>query len=401
VNTFRLDDLRPHLYRTHDGGASWKEIVAGIPDGAALNVIREDPKRKGLLFAGSERAVYVSFDDGDHWQSLRLNMPATSIRDLLIKDDDLIAATHGRGFWILDDLAPLRELKSSVVSSQAYLFRPQTAIRVRWDMNTDTPLPPDLPAGKNPPDGAMIDYFLGAGGSGEVKLQILDASNQVIREYSSTDRVPAPDPQLAIPQYWVRPPQRLSNEVGLHRFLWDMRYAPLPAKRLDYPMQAVFRDTPPVSNSPWVMPGRYTVKLVAGGQTYTQPLTVVMDPRVHTPMKSLLQQFELSKQIYDDLVRSTETVEEIRAYRAQLQPGSEMEKKVSALQGEAGRFGGRGGPVGPDTFASVNGTLTALLESLQEADAAPTSQIAAAVADRRAAIVRLMGSWAKLKAQAR
>ena len=241
-----------------------------------------------------------------------------------------------------------------------------------------------------------------------MKLQVLDSSNKVIREYSSADPISPPDPHLAIPQYWVRPPQHLSNESGLHRFAWDMHYAPLSTKRVDYPMQAVFRDTPPIANSPWVMPGQYTVKLTVGTQTYTQPLTVQMDPRVHTPLKNLSQQFALSKQIYDALVTSTDTVEEIRAFRAQLQQRgeksesiAEIDKKALALQGEAGRFGGRGGPVGPDTFASVNGTLTALLEALQEADVAPTSQMVAAVGDRRAALAKLTQSWAALKAQAR
>src|SRR5437660_1615064 len=168
INTLRLDDMHPHIYRTHDGGRTWTHITNGIPDGAPVDAVREDPKRKGLLFAGTERQVYVSFDDGDHWQSLRLNMPATSIRDLIIKDDDLVAATHGRGFWILDDITPLRQMAAPVAQATAFLFKPQTAIRVRWDMNTDTPLPPDEPAGKNPPDGAIIDYYLGTEASGAV-----------------------------------------------------------------------------------------------------------------------------------------------------------------------------------------------------------------------------------------
>jgi hypothetical protein len=159
INTLRLDDLRPHILRTHDGGKTWTEIVNGIPDGAPVNVVREDPKRKGLLFAGTETQVYVSFDDGDHWQSLRLNMPATSIRDLIIKDNDLCVGTHGRGFWILDDITPLRQIDARTESADT-LFAPEPALRVRWDMNTDTPLPPEVPAGQNPPDGAIIDYWL-------------------------------------------------------------------------------------------------------------------------------------------------------------------------------------------------------------------------------------------------
>ena len=411
VNTFRLDDLRPHIYRTGDGGRTWKEIVEGIPDGAAINVVREDPRREGLLFAGSERAVYVSFDNGDHWQSLRVNMPATSIRDLLIKDDDLIAATHGRGFWILDDIEPLRELSGSVVNTQAHLFQPQTAIRVRWNTNTDTPLPPDVPAGKNPPDGAVIDYLIGNGADSNVKLEIFDSLDHLIRRYSSSDPAPPVDPHLAIPRYWLRPPEHLSNEPGLHRFLWDMHYTPLPVKHVDYPMQAVFEDTPPQADAPWVMPGSYIVKLTAGGQSYTRSLTVKMDPRVRTSTKGLSQQFTLSKQIYDDLLASTNALEEIRAFRAQLRQHmqsaggataggmADLDGKALALQGEAEGRGARRGAAGPDTISSINGTLTSLLQGLQEADVAPTSQAIAAVADRRAALAKLLQSWAALKAQ--
>src|SRR5208337_854189 len=164
INTLRLDDMRPHILRTHDGGKTWTEIVSGIPDGAPVDVVREDPQRKGLLLAGTERQVFVSFDDGDHWQSLRLNMPATSVRDLQIKGDDLIAAAHGRGFWILDDIAPLRELLQALMNSNdvTFLFNPAVAMRVRWNTYSDTPMPPDEPAAENPPDGAIIDYLLSA-----------------------------------------------------------------------------------------------------------------------------------------------------------------------------------------------------------------------------------------------
>ncbi len=414
VNTFRLDDLRPHIYRTHDGGKTWTEIVNGIPDGAAVDVVREDPERKGLLFAGTEREVYVSFDDGDHWQSLRLNMPATSIRDLLVKGDDLIAATHGRGFWILDDVTPLRQLGSPSVDSKAFLYRPETAIRVRWDMNTDTPLPPDVPAGENPPDGAIINYYLASAASGPVTLEIFDNSGKLVRRYSSSDPVPTIDPMLAIPKYWVRPPSELSSEAGMHRFLWDMHYAPLPERRPNYPMQAVFRNTAPAHNSPWVMAGSFKVKLSVDGQSYTQPLTVKMDPRVRTPLAGLRQQFTLSKQLYDDLEEGSAALEQLRALRARLKElqqqaqGSagesiaELDRKAQALEGApAGRLGGGGGrgaaQTGPDTFGSVNGSLNSLMQNLQEADVAPTTQVVAAVADRRRAYVGLMERWTALK----
>ncbi len=160
VNTIRLDDMRPHIYRTHDGGATWREIVAGIPNGETVNAVREDPRRKGLLFAGTERAVYVSFDDGANWQSLRLNMAASSVRDLIVKDDDLVAATHGRGFWILDDITPLRQIDAASAAKDVILFEPTTAWRVRWNTSTDMPWPKEEPTGANPPDGAIINYYL-------------------------------------------------------------------------------------------------------------------------------------------------------------------------------------------------------------------------------------------------
>jgi len=419
INTLRLDDMRPHIWRTHDGAQTWTEIVSGIPEGAAIDVVREDPKSKGLLFAGTEREVYVSFDDGDHWQSLRLNMPASSIRDLAIKDDDLTAATHGRGFWILDDITPLRQLTAEVAGAAAFLFKPETAIRVRWNMNTDTPLPPDEPAGQNPPDGAIIDYYLGAGTSGAVTLEILDSAGVLLRRYASTDPAEPADSNLAIPVYWVRPPHPLSSLPGMHRFLWDLHYTPLAGGRAGYGMQAIVHDTPPSITSIWVMPGRYTVKLTAGGKSYTQPLTVKMDPRVRTPLAGLQQQSNLSKNLYDDIVKTSKVVEQIRAMRAQLGPLREkagpgatadaiaaFDQKLVALGGATGG-GGRGGVPsgpgrgavagGPDTLASVTSSLTQLMRLLESADVTPSTQAVAAAADRRAALAKLLERWNALK----
>ena len=415
INTLRLDDMRPHIWRTHDGGKTWTEIVSGIPEGAAVDAVREDPKSKGLLFAGTEREVYVSFDDGDHWQSLRLNMPASSIRDLAIKDDDLTAATHGRGFWILDDIAPLRQLNAEVAGADAFLFKPETAIRVRWNMNTDTPLPPDEPAGQNPPDGAILDYYLGAAASGAVTLEILDSAGALVRRYASTDPVEPADPMLAIPAYWVRPPHPLSNQAGMHRFFWDLHYTPLAGGRAGYGMQAIVHDTPPSITSIWAMPGRYTVKLTAGGKSYTQPLTVKMDPRVRTPLTGLQQQFTLSKQMYDDIVKTSKALEQIRTMRAQLGPLREkagpgatadaiaaFDQKVVALGGATGggRGGGRGAvAAGPDTLASVSSSLTQLMRLLESADVTPSTQAVAAATDRRAALAKLLERWNALKSR--
>src|SRR5215468_7890168 len=183
VNTMRIDDLLPHIFATHDSGKTWTENTNGIPAGQIINAVREDPERKGLLFAGTEKGVYVSFDDGANWESLRLNLPATSVRDLIVKNDDLVVATHGRGFWILDNITPLRQLNKN--RAENMLFKPQTAWRVRANLNTDTPLPPDEPAGENPPDGAMIDYVLTKDASGAVTIEIKDSKNQLVRKYSS------------------------------------------------------------------------------------------------------------------------------------------------------------------------------------------------------------------------
>lgn len=402
INTLRLDDMRPHLLRTHDGGNTWTEIVEGIPNGAPTDVVREDPKRKGLLYAGTEREVYVSFDDGDHWQSLRQNMPASSIRDLIVKDDDLVAATHGRGFWILDDVTPLRQLTPEVVSAPAFLFKPETAIRVRWDMNTDTPLPPDEPAGPNPPDGAIIDYYLGeaAQGSGEI-LEIFDGAGKLVRRYSTADAVRPIDPKLAVPLYWAREPRGLPPTPGMHRWIWDLHYTPAPSLRLtELPMQAIVHNTPPDPSSPWVMPGTYTVKLTAGGKTYTQPLVVKMDPRVKTSTAALQQQFTLSKQLYDQAREADEAVEKIHSLR-QAHANDETGKALAALAGEpAGRGAGRfGGPAAPDTLSSVKASMDVLMHALQEADVAPSAVQVKAVNERRAAMAKLMSRWAALEKQ--
>ena len=222
--------MRPHIYRTHDGGATWTEIVTGIPDGETVNAVSEDPRRKGLLFAGTERTVYVSFDDGARWQPLRLNMAASSVRDLIVKDDDLVAATHGRGFWILDDITPLRQIDAASAAEDIILFEPTAAWRVRWNTSTDMPWPKEEPTGANPPDGAIINYYLKSAAGGPVTLEIRRADGRLVRRCSSDDPVtPIPDAKTApVPTYWYRQPQALSASAGMHRFLWDLHYQPIP-----------------------------------------------------------------------------------------------------------------------------------------------------------------------------
>ena len=294
VNRIRLDDMNPHIYKTTDGGKTWKEIVNGLPHDP-INAVREDPLRKGLLYAGSETAVHVSFDDGEHWQSLKLNMPATSIRDLVIKDDDIVVGTHGRSFWILDDVTPLRQMNSSVSTRSSILYKPQKTWRVRWGMYTDTPVPQEEPAGQNPPDGAIINYFLKDKAS-QVTLEILDAKRKVIRTYTSNDK-PYTKPADNVPDYWVRPQEILSAAAGSHRFTWNLSYDPLdlPAS---YPIGAVYMSTAPELTAPLVMPGKYTVRLTVDGKTSEEPLEVKMDPRVKTSVKDLQRQHDLSYALY-------------------------------------------------------------------------------------------------------
>jgi photosystem II stability/assembly factor-like uncharacterized protein len=275
VNRLRLDDLKPHIYRTHDGGASWTETVRGLPDGP-VNAVREDPVRKGLLFAATELAVFVSFNDGDDWQPLRQNMPATSVRDLVVHGDDLVVGTHGRGFWILDDISPLRSL-----TAETNLYTPRPTFRYPRNANTDTPLPPEEPAGQNPPDGAILYYNLKSAASGPVTIDVLDSTGKVLSRFESTDQPPPPDPLLNVPTYWIRPFARPGTAAGMHRFVWDLHAAPVAGARRrggEYPISAIYRDTPGTQGE-WMPPGAYTVKLTVDGHAYTRQLTVLPDPR--------------------------------------------------------------------------------------------------------------------------
>lgn len=408
INSFRLDDLRPHIYRTRDGGRSWTHITSGIPDGGIINAVREDPVRRGLLFAGSEQAVYVSFDDGDHWQSLRLNMPAISIRDIVIKDNDLLAGTHGRGFWILDDISPLRQLTPATLAAPATLYRPGRATRVRWNMNTDTPLPPDEPAGANPPDGAIIYYSLRGAATGPVTLEVRDAKGALVRRFASDDPVEEPIPGRNIPDYWIRPQQRLGTAPGMHRFVWDLHYPDPRGVSFGYPISAVFMNTAKEPTGPWVMPGTYTVTLSVDGARYSQPLMVRMDPRVKTPALVLAQQHALSLALTEAMSANADTLAALRALRGKVRAAranasgaaasalAEFDRKAQALEGAGGGFFGGGGG-GTPTLAGIAGQLGTLLNTVQDADVAPTSQLLLAIADRRKAASGLIASWRALR----
>ena len=403
INRFRLDDLHPYILRTHDGGRTWKRITDGIPDNEVVNTVREDPVRKGMLFAGTERTTYVSFDDGDHWQTLRLNMPATSIRDLVIHGDDVVVGTHGRSFWILDDITPLRQLGKQ----ETLLYQPQTAYRMARNRNTDTPLPPEVPAGQNPPDGAIIDYYLASKPPAPVTIEIFDHLGKSVRKFSSDDK---PDPieerELNVPTYWVRMPKVLSAEPGMHRWVWDLHLAPPGALAHEYPISAIYHDTPRYPLGPWVLPGAYSVKLTVDGKSYTQPLTVKMDPRVKTPVIGLTEQFTLASKVWSAMNQDFDALEKIRALREALREKENqttgaltdavlaLDKKVAAIAGAGGGGRrGRGDAGSSENLSRVNGELAQILGILEESDQTPTTQAAAAVASLRKSLDGLVGQW--------
>ncbi|MGE5761900.1 MAG: VPS10 domain-containing protein [Gemmatimonadota bacterium] len=433
ANTLRIDDLNPHLWRTHDGGRTWTEIDGGIAPGAVANSIREDPRKPGLLYASTDTQVWVSFDDGEHWESLRLNMPAISVRDIQVKDDstclcaDLIAGTHGRGYWILDDVTPLRQVAQARSASDGYLFRPATAVRVRFGTNEPTPWPPEVPAGENPPPGGIIDYYLGADASGPVTLDILDAGGKVVRSYSSEDSVVTPDPALdpsaydkvcqanprapycSLPLYWPAPQQTLSAAAGMHRFSWDLHFDPVAERG---PQEggatgAVPHRTYPAVNAPWAPPGAYTVRLTANRKRFTQPLTLRLDPRVRTPALALQRLAALSREMYDGAVAAHAEYLQARALVARLDSASGADAaafrarvdSLAPVPRPAPRgFGGfRGTPAGPPTLESLSGTLLAAAMAMQSADVAPTAGQVAACDSARAQSRAVMSHWGTLK----
>jgi photosystem II stability/assembly factor-like uncharacterized protein len=409
VSRFRIDDQRPYIYRTHDGGKTWRLITAGLPENSAVNTVREDPVRKGLLFAGTETSVWVSFDDGDHWQSLELNLPHSSMRDLWIHDDDLIVATHGRSFWVLDDITPLRQIAEPLLKREALLFKPSAAYRVMRDTNTDTPIPPDEPTAKNPPDGAIVDYFLAQAAEGPVTLEILDAQSKVVRRYASTDKPDLTEEDLArqlIPPYWVRMPKVLSTTPGMHRWVWDLHYTTPLSTRYDYPIAAVPEDTPRLPQGPSALPGQYTVRLTVNGHAISEPLTVKMDPRVKTPREGLVQMFQLQERLASVMTQSSKDVLQARAAHEQLQKLtpqasgslaeaiSSLDKKVAELLGGGGGFFA---PPSPNpTLGRANGEAATIYAEVGRADATPTAAQLSAAQDTEKIFAAVSSQWKKL-----
>jgi len=417
VNSFH--EAHPAIYRTRDYGQSWQLITKGLPDPGTARVVREDPVRKGLLYAGTWNGIYVSLDDGDDWQTLQLNLPTTTVTDLDVHGDDLVASTFGRSLWILDDITPLREFDAKWPQSDAYLLRPRNVVRVRWDMSQDTPLPPETPAGDNPPDGATINYFLKSAPTGNIKLSIYDAKNRLVREF--TDVPPSFDKAPAnAPEYWFASPPALSKKVGLNRFAWDLRYPAMKELRYSYFGQSLDYIEYTLSDhaipgefprelqpGAFVVPGEYSLVLSAEGKTYRQPLTVTLDPRVQTAQADLVKQLDVETNVSDQMAATYDGDGQVRALLAaiadrQKSLGSDATKKdavdaLKALDDQATEIGdGKAEEFG---IGTLNREVARLAFMVESGDARPAALVEASVEQYCQDLGKRLTQWRDLNQQ--
>jgi len=401
VDRHRLDDRHPYLFRTRNFGQSWDQIGNGIPDHAFLNAIREDPKHKGLLFAGTEFGVYVSFNDGDNWQPLQLNLPITSIRDIAIHEDDLILATHGRSFWILDNISPLRQIADNTGATEAILFKPARAIRSSSDRFPGTPLPPEEPQAQNPPRGIYIDCYLPNAAASEVTLELLDARGNLIRRYGSRDRFPKLNQDVAIAPRWLPTPALLSEQAGMHRFVWDLRYGRTGESTTGDPDETGLEHW----IGPLVLPGLYRAKLTVDGHSFVRPVQVIMDPRTQASASALVEQFRWSQRVFEDMVATRKAIAEINRVKrdliaAEARPGQSQPAFHSSISASREAIGTilDGVPLQKNTgLESVNRGLTIALTSIDGADRTPPAQVIALAQDSAKMLKDSLAKWAAFK----
>jgi Uncharacterized protein related to plant photosystem II stability/assembly factor len=404
IDSHRIGDYAPYLYRTRDFGRTWTKIVDGLPTGQAsgsfARVIRADTKKAGLLFAGTESSMYLSFDDGDHWQSLGLNLPVTSYRDIVIAGNDLVVGTYGRGIWILDDMSALRQLTPSVAVEPAHLFQPGDAVRVRRNVNADTPFPPEVPHALNPPDGVIVDYWLANRPASPITLDVLDVRGNPVRHYSSAPVAPVAEAaRPPHPNFWVAPPVTLPAEAGGNRTSWDLRYDAPPAFSHSFEINANPGQTPPSPEGALALPGVYTLKLTVDGRAYTQTVTVRNDPRSPATVAALDAQHALQMKLQDGIRAAWTGSRQVLALRAFVdstagaQPGggavpadlvaagTAFGAQLDTVGGlDASRARGRTGGTPPPSFRGVSNALVGQLEAQDYADMAPTAAALAAFA---------------------
>ncbi len=415
VDGHETDDFTPHVFRTHDSGRTWQETDAGIADGSFVRVVREDPVRKGLLYAGTENGAYVSFDDGAAWQSLQLNLPTVSVRDLDVHGNDLVAATYGRAFWILDDVTPLRQIDARTGDADAVLFTPQTALRIRLNDNGDTPFPPDMPAADNPPNGAVIDYYLKTAASGDVTIDVYDSQNRLVRRLSSVPEAPVEKEPPNVPSYWLATPHPLPTTAGMHRVLWDLRYPAPAALQHELAIAASYQNTPFGPEGPLAAPGRYEIRLTVGGRTLTQPLEIEKDPRVRVTQAEFDSQLALAQRAVaamrasfdghrqaaalraaiDDRVKALDSA---KTQKAALDAAKDVDAKAAAVEGAQARgFAGFGAGRPKPSFLRINGELGGLLTSVDQADGPPTEGMTGAYADYCRNLSTVVSQWDELR----
>lgn len=422
IDFHTVGDYAPYLFKTHDYGKTWTKIVTGLatnqPSGSFARVIRADTKKAGLLFAGTESSMYVSFNDGDEWQSLQLNLPNTSYRDIAIHDNDLIVATYGRSFWVLDDYSPLRQMTPAVTSAPAHLFKPGDAIRVRRNVNGDTPLPPEEPHAVNPPVGAIIYYYLGAKPSGVITLDVSDASGRVVRHLSSAPIPPLNEPPPPVPDYWLEKPQPMPTTPGTNRIHWDIRYDNPPAFTHSYEINANVGETPISPEGPLAAPGVYTVKLTVDGRMYSQTVTVKNDPRSPATATELAAQVAMQRALYDRVQTAWTGYEQVSAMRAAVTPlikhnvvdvakaATEFDTKLATIGGPAGnggRGGGGGGAQGaapaPPNFRTAHASQLRQLNSLDTGDMAPNETATNVFDTTCRELVTVVTNWTALNAK--
>ncbi len=416
VDTHGIGDYRPHFYRTHDFGKTWTEIDKGLPtdepSGSFARVVRADTLQEGLIFAGTESSVYVSFNDGDDWQSLASNLPNTSYRDMVVKGNDLVVGTYGRGFWILDDFSPLREVATKIQLGSVHLFKPVDALRIRRNVNGDTPFPPEVPHALNPPDGAVIDYYLPSAARSRVEIQVADAEGRVVRRLSSEPEPGFKEPAPPIPDFWVEVPRPLPTGAGLNRVVWNLRCDSPGALSHSYEINANPGLTPASPEGPLVLPGVYTITLTVDSASYRQTVTVRNDPRSPASESQLRAQYALQLKLYDgarSAIEGYHQSEELHAKLADildskpsdevLKAATEFEAKLTAVRGAPGGgrgFGGgfrRGGAPPAPSFSGVNGALIRQLGSLDSADMAPTQSMKNACASALKELNTVMATW--------
>ncbi|MDE3057221.1 MAG: hypothetical protein KGJ59_04620 [Bacteroidota bacterium] len=394
VDRHRLDDFTPYIYRTRDYGKHWEHADNGIDSKAYVNVVRSDRTRRGLLYAGTETGVYVSFDDGNHWQQLQFNLPISSVRDLAVHDNDLIAATHGRAFWVLDDITPLQQMSEKNLNSEAHLFTPERAVRIRRSENSDTPLPPEIPHGTNPPSGAILDYYLRSTPREPITLEIFDNAGNLVRKFSSADAPIIDTQKVPIADYWSPQPESLKASAGLHRFVWDLHYPPPPVSRYSYSMHVANLRTSREPEGPLVLPGKYEVKLTVDGHSYSSPLEIEMDPRVKISAEVLRNQLSLAVNVWNTIAEAqslSAILNNLKNQSGKLQNETKLDEQTRSL---LSKFKTKISSLSD----SLNvGGLSGLEGNIMGADREPPSQVVEAYEALKMKISAAQQRWKKLK----